>query len=353
MKCLVVALAFFCFSPLLGFTLKEKFFDAKEGDYITIFQDKNYHLLFIRTLTSSELILEEISVPSFAINPSLISWKQWVESEAPGHTAWTLYRLDWGQKPYAEAYSYTKKSWLSIEQAEDFFLGTLLHLPLTKISNEQRKKIGPAPPSGEEDRRPLWTPTLVVDGKKMEKASCEVWKTKWPEDQSPFAGCTLELYFNAKDPAFAFPYWITLQSTHLSLHVQIVDSGKELTLPLSRALPKHYPELSGKIRMEQEALQIPLKIHVPYPDCHLFAQDLTQPEKANIALPFTLVKSIQRDLYFLSIPKTHLQAHLEQGHCYRWIVIFEHLPDFSLELDELFVWTQKEPVMNSSSAQKK
>lgn len=85
---------------------------------------------------------------------------------------------------------------------------------------------------GEIDRRKLWRPQLIRMGKKEKKAQFEVIRSTWPSDKTQLAGCVLELYLDAKNPHFPFPYWMEIQSPHYTLKVRAIDSGTGIFSPM-------------------------------------------------------------------------------------------------------------------------
>jgi hypothetical protein len=211
-----------------SFTLKSKLLKAELGDYIVTEQDKIASVLLVRSLTSSKLVLEEISAPMSAIKTPP-SWAKWVQERAPGHTSWTLYEIDLKTNQLSSCYSVSQKIWIKIEESELFF-PKLLALPLQPVEHDKRKRIGPAPQADEEDHRALWIPAVVSEGKKVEKPVCEVFQARWPEDNSLLSLCAIELYFT---PALSFPYWIELSNGHYTLKIRTIDSGKGLVSPFN------------------------------------------------------------------------------------------------------------------------
>lgn len=216
---------------------REKCQKAHAGDFIVTQLDDTYSLLFVREITAERLLLEEIAAPSNQIDTKTIRWAEWVKKKAPGHTSWTLYEIDMKTGQLIEAFSYSKRGWLYLDETQQF-LSKLLSLPLTLLSDAERKKIGPQPASSEEDRRAVWNPPLFIQGKKQPKAQCDVWKGVWPEDGTPMGKCTVELYFSKANPSFAFPYWIELRSPHYTFKMRSVDSGSAITSAFAGPIPR-------------------------------------------------------------------------------------------------------------------
>lgn len=236
---------FLFFFPLFLFSdsflhLKEKFYCGKVGDYIVSSQEGHYSLLFIRSLSKESLILEEVTIPEYLIDLKQCDWQSWLNKKAPGHTSWTLYEVSLDTGKLIEAFSYSKKGWLYLTESEQFF-SRLMTLPLTRVSQENRKKIGPSPEKGEEDRRALWNPPVTIYGKKLSKPSFEVFSTRWPEDSSPLSSCHIELYFFKDDPSFPFPFWLEIKSPHYSFKMKAVDSGHNLFSPIPGKIPYRSP----------------------------------------------------------------------------------------------------------------
>jgi hypothetical protein len=219
-----IFLFFFCLTafPLQAFSFKEKICRGKKGDYIVTEQGKNYTLLFIRFLTDTTLLLEEITTPE---RPT--SWKEWLQEGAHGNTSWILYTVDLKKNALKDCFSFTTRASIPIDQSEEF-LTRLMTLPLSRVPLEERRRIGPSPLSGEIDKRSLWSPSIPFEGKKYDKPAFDVFKAKWPEDGTLLASCVIELYFDAKKPNFPFPYWIEIKSPHYSLPIRCIDSGENI-----------------------------------------------------------------------------------------------------------------------------
>src|SRR5271156_1681101 len=208
-----------------AFSLKDKIVKGNPGDYVVTEQMGTYSILVIRSLSPNHLLLEEIDVPKLNLEPAPSSWKDWIAKEAPGHTAWVSYLIDLEKNNLLEIYSHSRSAWLYAEDPNNF-LSRLMTLSLEQTPSDKRKRIGP-PPSGDEDHRALWLPSVTFEGKKMEKPPITAWTTKWPSDNSIIAGCEIELYFSG----FAFPYWIEIKSPHYKAAIRTIDSGCEMTSP--------------------------------------------------------------------------------------------------------------------------
>ena len=216
--------------------MQEKFAHANAGDFIVTAQEGHYSLLSIRSLTDKTLLLEEITVPCKQIHLKTIDWKKWAAEEAPGHTSWTLYEIDRTSGELIECFSYSKNGWLYLDSSEQF-LPRLMRLPLEWVPSTQRKKIGHKA-AGEVDRRSLWNPPLVVEGKKVTKPAFDVFNAHWPDDGSKLATCVIEIYYAKDQPDFPFPYWVEVHSPHYTFKMRTVDSGHHLVSSKNGPMPR-------------------------------------------------------------------------------------------------------------------
>lgn len=209
-------------------TLKQRLLNGTEGDFIVTTQGGNYSLLLVRKITPTHLVLEEISVLEKNIDLEKISWREWIKNEAPKAASWVALSIDLEKNTMTQCYSYLQKQWLFLEKS-DYLFGQLLLLDLNPTKEVERKRIGPVPPPGEPDRRKLWVPQFIRDGKKITTSKIEVLRAVWPNDKTRLAGCVIELYL---DPSFPFPYWIEVQSSIYTFKMRVVDSGNGLISPM-------------------------------------------------------------------------------------------------------------------------
>ena len=302
--------------------LQQKFTHAQAGDFVVTAQEGNYSLLFIRSLTADTLFLEEISVPEKQIEIKKIDWKKWTENKAPGHTSWTLYEIDRKSGSLIECFSYSKNGWLYLDESEQF-LTKLLKLSLSPISEKERKKIGPQPISGEPDQRALWNPTLVIEGEKIEKPTFDVLKTKWPDDGSRLAQCSIELYFSKQHPDFPFPYWLEVHSPHYAFKMRTIDSGHGLISAMSGPMPHRAPQFASMTHKGTKSWKIVVQTPAYFKKLHLFAIDLTSDSKMTIPISFTAHDSSKNEEMHLEISTSHLNKTLTSGHRYQWVLIPE------------------------------
>lgn len=209
--------------------LRDNLNRAKAGDYLVTAQNKNYSILIIRSKEGEQLSIEEITMPTSRVPQNNFSWKSWVQKGAPGHTCWVMYMIDLPTGAMQQTFSYTRNEWITIPQSQNF-LSTLLNLRLKRISDDERKKVGPPPASDSFDRRPYWQPALIVDGNAVKGVTFDAWRTMWPKDSTDLSGKLIEVYLpknNDKYPSY-FPYWLQVSGVVGNAKVRIVDSGSEL-----------------------------------------------------------------------------------------------------------------------------
>lgn len=211
---------------------------AKSGDYIVAKQPGSYCLLILRTIEGSKVVLEEIDVPDFAVDPKTIDWKAWLKNRAPGNSSWGMISIDLDKKELLEAYSVTKHSFLTLSKEEQFFL-QLLSLPSERLLTSERRKIGPPPLAGEEDRRSLWQPKVHFDGK-MRKDPMSVYRSEWPKDGSILSSCKIDFYFDEAIEDFPFPVWIDIYGGYFHARLAVIEAGRGVVSPV-RDLPMKVP----------------------------------------------------------------------------------------------------------------
>ncbi len=330
MKRLLLIIAIFSVSFINAFSLKDKIINGKNGDYVVTEQGGTSSVLIIRSLSSTHLILEEIDVPSLNRKPSEGSWKEWVAQDAPGHTAWTLYIVDLKTNKLQECYSHTDGVWLSTQDPQHF-LPRLLTLSLQKTAQEERKRIGPPPGSGDEDRRSIWNPAVVIDGQKLDKPVITAWNTRWPQDGSIIAGCEIELYFSSA----AFPVWIEVRSPHYKASLRAIDSGTGINSPRPIVFQQS-PLILGSSALKENHMELFLHCPTYYNSLKVYAVDLSDPRRPLIKL--SQVDTVEKDQTTLQIPQQILQSNLIKGHRYRWVVIPAPFRSMVIYSDQIFEW---------------
>lgn len=215
--------------------LRENLKRAKPGDYLVTAQNKNYTVLLIRSKSDDLLNIEEITVPMARIPQEAFSWRQWIERGAAEHTCWIMYTIHLPSGTMQQTYSLTRNEWITVPQSQNFF-STLLNLKLRRVDDSERKRVGAPRSSDSVDRRRLWQPNLVVDGKMVTDVLFDAWRTRWPSDGSELSGKVIEVYVpkeNNKYPSY-FPYWLQISGIVGNAKVRIVDSGSGLISPKMR-----------------------------------------------------------------------------------------------------------------------
>lgn len=222
---------FFALLPLLlfgeeSFVLKENLSRVKKGDYVVIVQGRCYTLFHIFSKKKDKLVVEEISIPSSLASIEVSSWPLWVESGAPQNTSWIHYQVDLGKGKIVQFFSFTKNSWFTVPEEEQF-LSILLNLPLQKIPEGLRKRVGSKKGGA------IWQPKMVVNGKIIEGVPFDAYEGVWPNDGGPLSLKTVEVYLPLDRDSYAgyFPYWLGVKGVLGPSKVRIVDSGRDLKSP--------------------------------------------------------------------------------------------------------------------------
>jgi hypothetical protein len=315
-----------------GFSLQEKLGSATAGDFVVTHQNKTYTLLLVRSQSNGRIVLEEISIPQEERKKQPLPWRDWVAKNAPLHSSWLGFEIDLGTGHILQCYSFDENCWMDIPSDESFF-STLLRLPLHVLPNEQRKRIGPPPMQGEVDRRSLWIPPLVIDGKEQEKKDFDIFEARWPEDQTELSSKRLELYFDRMNFS-AFPFWMEVDTGHLSLVLRGIDMGKNLTSP-QKELAISPPRFLGREKMEKKEMLLFVCSPSFYKNFSLFAIEPTS-KKEPIPVPFTLKR--EANLLTLSIAYKDLEKSLQKEHLYYWILVPEKNHEFATFSKLPFLW---------------
>lgn len=215
--------------------LRDNLQKAQKGDYIVVSSNKTLTLMHIQNKQNHVLTVEEIAVPE-SKRPIKFTWKEWVSQGAPGNTSWVMFDVDLRNGQMMRYYSFTKKNWYEIPDADNF-LSKLLNLKFTKIPDGARKRIGPKSSTGPE-LRPFWQPRMIVEGHPVQGVVFDAWRTKWPKDGTDLSGRTIEVYLprdSQRYPAY-FPYWLQINGALAKAKIRIIDSGSQLhSPPLIRA----------------------------------------------------------------------------------------------------------------------
>lgn len=210
--------------------LKSELKSAKAGDYIVFEQDRLITLMHIHSIDAHTITIEEVSVQEK--RAPKIPWKEWIIKGAPKNNSWIMYEVDLKSGQILQSYSFSKNCWLESLPGENF-LPTLLNLHFSRIPLDERKRVGKAPPQGERDRRSLWNPPMIAEGKFIPHVKFEGWRAKWPKDTSPLSQTTIEIYLPIGYPDLPsyFPYWLQLSDQFATAKLHIIDSGTGLTSP--------------------------------------------------------------------------------------------------------------------------
>ncbi len=327
---------------LSALSFGERALKAESRDYVVLQQGKLDCLLAVVTSSGSRLVLEEIDISADQFQKQKYGWKEWVAAGAPGHIAWTLYEVDLEEGRLISAYSCTKQAWLALDPSETILAG-LLALPLTRVDAKEQKKIGPPPPAGEPDHRPLWRPEKIFHSRKENSLRFECLRGRWPKDGSLLDSCLIDLYFETGANAFPLPYWVEVQGSSYTFKMRAIDSGKQLPsptrgMPLSRLRFLEVAAEHGDIF--RWTLDSPSTLH-PF---SLLAVDLSMSSgrKMTLSLPCRCLYDAAKGVTYLEVDRYHMERMLQKGHRYSWIALPTKEPSLFAESETPLFWDQSE-----------
>jgi hypothetical protein len=211
--------------------LKDNFYRAKKGDYLVVSANRTDTLLHIYDKTDQVITIEEVAVPSSKRSVPSFSWKKWMSEGAPENSSWVIYDIDLNTGKMVRYYSFTKKGWFEISEADNF-LFKLINLKFTKVPLASRRHIG-LKPSSEADIKRVWHPQMIVDGKIVKGVVFDAWRAYWPKDTSELSGKLIEIYIPEENELYSsyFPYWLQVSGAIGKAKVRIIDSGSGLKSP--------------------------------------------------------------------------------------------------------------------------
>lgn len=307
--------------------LKDNLIRAQKGDFIVTSSNKNYTLLHIYDKTDTNLIMEEITVPESKINLQKTTWAEWVQNGAPFHTSWVMYEIDLSSGQMLEFFSFTKNGWMDLAKADNF-LSSLLNLRLYKVSESNRKRIGPKS-GGDLDFRKIWHPPMIVNGHQIHGVPFDAWHTTWPNDGSDLSGKSIDVYLPQHPQMYLsyFPYWLQITGTVGKAKIRIIDSGKQLVSPKA-SLPRRPPEFLDGGRLVGDKLIFSVKTYPYYRSFTLTAAEdklsgkatkaLGADEKVSVyyQLPFTIQPSNDPQVVFITLDLQEMRSQLSPGSYY-------------------------------------
>ncbi len=243
----------FIISSLFGATtLREKILKGEPGDFVVVKMDHFYSLLSLQVCNDFVFTLEEVTIPALS-SPTDGNWQNFLNNNAPGHTAWNIYIFQKSDGQLLEVFSKMHSAYLPVDQV---YLSSLLNTPQKKIPKHQQRKIGQPPPQEEIDTRKTWLPAFFINGKRCSRTYAVVTMLEWPNDNSPLSRKTFTLYFDPKQPNFPFPYWIECSTEGTPLKMQTIDSGTGLKS--STIIPYRQPKMLHLPKMYNQNLRFTL-----------------------------------------------------------------------------------------------
>lgn len=324
------------YRPLESTVLQERMANAKIGDYIVTESNKMISVVAIRSVSEKSIILEEINVPSHAVNPPPPSWPEWVRLHAPGHTSWSMIEIDFENHQLMECYSFSRSAWVELSMQESF-ISTIMGLDFQQVPLNEQRRIGPEPLSGESDTRKIWKPPLIQNGNPVESIEFEVYQAAWPKDGSEFAGNFVSFYFD-KEGRSPFPAWIQMATSHAIASIRMIDSGSNLPAHY-RTLPRRVPEFIDAPQKTHNGLLLTVKSPRYYRHFDLFAVDISCSEKEIFPISHTLIAGEGETLH-LQIANSDLKNTLQPNHRYTWLIVPNGHCEHYSESTKPFLWKE-------------
>lgn len=308
--------------------LRDNLSRARVGDFIVTDQNQTNTLLLIAGKSDRSITIQEISTPEGCYSGS---WREWVQSGAPGHTSWISYELDPRNGRLIESFSYTKNTWCDIPAADNF-LGTLLNLPLTLMPDQSRRRVGST------DRRRVWQPKLIVDGRPVPDVSFRSWRTRWPNDGSELGSKLIEIYLPTEEGRYPsyFPYWLQVSGVIGKARMRIIDSGTGLQSP-APPMPKRPLAFMNNGRLEEGQLRFWLKTRPYYSDYTLAAIESGDSHKI-IPLPYSIRQTEEPGTLLIEVPQKVLAEKLTAGKTYRFAMHAWNHPNSGTETRDPIRW---------------
>ncbi len=335
----IVVFIIFLFGELTGAEplsfMGQQMQKAQAGDYIVTHQAGNYSVLYVQSCENHRLLLQEISIPEALVNPKTMDWKKWMRTSAPGSTSWLLFEIDLQEGYLQESYDVSKKEWLYLQE-DEHLLVKLLHIPMHRLGDQDRRRIGPPPSAGEPDHRAIWNPPQVFENS-PEKSQTAVWQAEWPSDKSPLSGSRLDLYYDQLHSNFPFPVSIDIQSTHYKAHVRVVKAGRLLE-GTQQKLPRRPPRFLSHLNPGYTEYKIRILCPLYYKNLQLLAVPVGTTLEPSIQLPAKIAKGAEHEELVFIMTREQLAPLLKTGCRYRLAFTAPPYPESYTETEATFVW---------------
>lgn len=237
MRKIFISLLFVVLGTLYPSSLKNIFLNGEIGDY-SIYQNGNsVTLLSIHSKDLPYITFEEITLPKEVYdNVKGEKLNNWLQQKAPGSTSWTLMEMDTSNLSITSTYCLSRKAHLFLSK-EDTLISSLLGLELKLLPVGHLARTGPRPAT-KKDERPIWVPSMFVNGKKETPDKVDVYVATWGKDSSPLSEKNIDLYILNN---FPFPYWIQIHGDYGSKKMISIDSGHNLVSSVG-IIPKMPPK---------------------------------------------------------------------------------------------------------------
>ena len=321
--------SFFLFlTPVWSLTLSDKIATAQEGDYIVTLMNKTYALITIYEKSDSSIIFQEISVPTSFMQKAP-EWNQFMRDNGPKATSWILYEIDTETGKMLECFDVLSGNFIDLSSF-DSILSKLMQLPLARVKESDRRRIGASSSFDGFDTRKVWNPQQIFEKQKEKKPQFNVYRATWPKDDSILADKTVELYFDAKRAKFPFPFWMQVKDdSDASFKLPTVDAGHNLPKVIPE-MPRRRPYFYDKVELLEDKILVRLSIPPYYKGLKLYFTSHFPPQQSPIEVP---VVEAWRDGGYIEyhIPLSFIHEQLNTERPYHLKLTIDSHPEMGVE----------------------
>ncbi len=242
MRKILLSLLFVFVTTVQAQPFKNIFLNGAVGDYSIYQNGSSVTILNIHSKELPFITVEEITLPKEIYeNVKGIDLNNWLKKNAPNSTSWTLMEIDTSNFSITSTYCLTRKAHLHVHK-EDTLIASLLGLEINPIPITHLPRTGPRPATKNDDR-PIWVPSMFVNGKKQTPKTVDVYCGRWGKDSSPLSDKNIDLYILDH---FPFPYWIQIHGDYGSKKMISLDSGSNLLSPVEQ-IPQMPPKFISSL----------------------------------------------------------------------------------------------------------
>jgi hypothetical protein len=320
MRTILISLIFCFFQSLYGVVFKDIFSKGEVGDYSVYQNGSSVTILHIHSKELPFITFEEITLPKEVYtNVNGMDLNTYLQKMAPFSTSWTLMEIDTSTLNITSTYCFLRKAHLVLNK-EDTLISSLLSLDLSPVADQHLARTGPRAAS-KVDERPIWIPSMVVDGKKHSPKTVDVYAGRWAKDSSPLSEKGIELYILNH---FPFPYWIQVHGDLGSKKMISIDSGHHLVSPITKVptLPPSFISPLEKWNNDHETFSFLIKGNKNLENYTVYALEVTKEKPKLIHLESTF-HTLDTHILKFDIYRNVLSKALTPGKTYRLTLSYD------------------------------